>query len=130
MVRQPIQTPQKLTLSEVSPSNPTMTNYSTQEAMNAISMPTKTPPTPLQNFCTPVIYTLSQENLLQTIKNWKKSSNKGSLDYIIRKGMGKPCARRSQKRSKREISLFVIDYREIRHIPTDRTFTYENIVVD
>ena len=69
--------------------------------MNAFSMPTKTAPTLLQNFAYQ-LYNLSQENPLQTIKIGKSSSYKGSLDYSIRKGIGKPCARRVQNRDKRD----------------------------
>ena len=67
-VRQPIQTPQNPTQSEVSPPNLTMPNYITQESMNAIYIPTQTAPTKLQHFCSLVIHTITGESTT----NYKK----------------------------------------------------------
>ena len=44
--------------------------------------------------------------------------------------MGKPGTRISQNRTKATNSLFVLDHKEIKRIPLDRTVTYANIVVD
>ena len=85
----------------MTPPTRTVTNYITQEAVNSISIPTHNSTTQLNHFCAPVIQPITGESITN-YKIGKISSNKGSLEYSIWKGMGKPCAKMYKNRNKRE----------------------------
>ena len=53
-----------------------MTNYITQEAMKAISMPTHTATTPLKPFCTPVIHPITGKSI-KNYTHWQKIQQLG-----------------------------------------------------
>ena len=52
------------------------------------------------------------------------------MDNSVWKRVGKYHTRRSQDKDKGTDSLIVLNHEEIFNIPTDRTVTYANIVVD
>ena len=76
-VRQPIKPPQNQTPSDVSPPNHTTPNYITQEALNAISVPTHTATTMLQHLCAPVMHPITGESITN-YKNWQKIQQQGN----------------------------------------------------
>ena len=81
-------------------------------------------------YCAAVIHPISGE----TIKKYKKLAADPATQAVWKTAFGKEWGYLTQgdtkTRTKGTDSLIVLNHEEIRNIPTDRTVTYANIVVD
>ena len=123
-------TVQNPTPTDRTPPTRPLPKFITQEAMNAIKMPTKTTTTLLEHFCVPVIHLITGEFITDYEKLEKTPATREVWTTEFGKEQGNLEQGYRKTGTKGANSLFVLYHREIKWTLANCTVTYANIVVD